>query len=49
MTVGLVKTTCQKSNANAIDAGLNALMAVAERCFNNADEVLAGTADLAVA
>lgn len=45
MMVGLVNPFHQKSNANAneTDAGLEALLAEAANCMNNADEVLANT------
>lgn len=43
MMVGLIKTTHQTSTAetaNDKDDGMAALLAQAEYCFNNADEVL---------
>lgn len=45
MAVGLVKTTRHKSNATATDtddAGLEALLAQAADCMNNADAILEG-------
>lgn len=44
MMVGLVNHAHQNSNANEAnesDAGLDALLAEAANCMNNADEVLA--------